>query len=75
MAKAFHQEQERKRQEAARAEAVKADLEHLDALRQYLMFKLRSGVPADELITAIDDYVEKLTGDRRALHGKSSSIG
>ncbi len=27
------------------------------------------------LIDAIDDYVEEVTGDRTALHAKSSSIG
>jgi hypothetical protein len=74
-AKAFALEQEQKRREAARLEAVKADLEQLDALRKYLIFKKRSGVPATELISAIDDYVEKLTGDRRTLHGQSHSIG
>jgi hypothetical protein len=28
-----------------------------------------------DLIDAIDDYVEKLTSDRAALHARSSSIG
>lgn len=74
-AKAFREEQERKRRELARQEAVNSDLEQLDALRKYLIFKKRSDVPAQELISAIDDYVEKLTGDRTALHSKSSSIG
>lgn len=74
-AKAFAQEQERKRKETAKQEAINADLEQLDALRKYLIFNLRSGIPAQDLISAIDDYVEKLTGDRTALHSKSSSIG
>jgi hypothetical protein len=74
-AKAFREEQELKRQEEARQEAVKADLVELGALRHYLMFNLRSSVPAQDLISAIDDYVEKLTGDRTTLHSKSSSIG
>jgi hypothetical protein len=28
-----------------------------------------------DLIDAIDDYVGKLTGDRRALHAQNHSIG
>jgi hypothetical protein len=74
-AKAFHQEQERKRREQARAIAVAADLEQLDALRRYLIFHTKARVPARELIDAIDDYVEKLTGDRRTLHGQNHGIG
>jgi hypothetical protein len=74
-AKAFHEEQERKRREEARAIAVAADLEQLDALRRYLIFHTKARVPARELIDAIDDYVEKLTGDRRTLHSQNHSIG
>jgi hypothetical protein len=70
-AKAFHQEQERKRREEARAIAVAADLEQLDRLRRYLI----SREPARELLDAIDDYVEKLTGDRRTLHDQNHGIG
>lgn len=74
-AKAFAAEQDRKRREASYAEAVKADLAQLDALRTYLIFKKRAGVPHHDLTRAIDDYVEQLTGDRTTLHAKSSSIG
>lgn len=74
-AKAFHREQDRQRREESQAEATAADLEELRKLRDYLIFKARSGVPAQALIAAIDDHVEKLTGDRTALHAKSSSIG
>lgn len=74
-AKAHHEKRERERQEAARLDAVKADLVELGALRHYLLFSLRSRVPPQDLISAIDDYVEKLTGDRTALHTKGHSIG
>jgi hypothetical protein len=50
-------------------------LEHLEALRKYLGFGRKVTVPGHDLIDAIDDYAEKLTGDRTALHAKSSSIG
>ena len=48
-AKAYHQEQERKRRELARAEAVQADLVELERLRRYLMFGKKAGEPAHEL--------------------------
>ena len=51
------------------------DLKHLEALRRYLILGRRVAVPGRELIDAIDDYAEKLTGDRTTLHAKSSSIG
>lgn len=74
-AKAYAQDKERKFQEERRKEAIQADLEALGALRNYLIFKSRSGVPRQALMDAIDDHVEKLTGDRTALHAKNSSIG
>jgi hypothetical protein len=74
-AKAFHQERERQRREEWRAQAVAADLEQLDKLRRYLIFDTKAREPARELIDAIDDYVEKLTGDRRTLHDQNHSIG
>ncbi|UPT88719.1 hypothetical protein HAP41_0000006475 [Bradyrhizobium barranii subsp. apii] len=67
-AKAYHQERMRQRAEEARAEAVKADLAELDRLRKYLISGKNAGEPADELVSAIDDYVEKLTGNRTTLH-------
>jgi len=54
---------------------VAEDLKHLEALRRYLILGRRVAVPGRELIDAIDDYAEKLTGDRTTLHAKSSSIG
>jgi hypothetical protein len=61
--------------EVWRTQAVVADLEHLDKLRRYLIFHTKAREPARELIDAIDDYVEKLTGDRRTLHSQNHSIG
>lgn len=74
-ARAFAAEQDAKRRLAIHADAVQADLEQLEKLRRYLITGLRSGVPSGDLVSAIDDYAEKLTGDRTALHAKSSSIG
>jgi hypothetical protein len=74
-AKAFHQEREQKRREEWRAQAVAADLEELRRIRHYLIFHTKARVPARELLDAIDDYVWKLTGDRRTLHGQNHSIG
>lgn len=73
--RAFAAEQELKRRQAAHADAVKADLQQLAVLRRYLISGPRSGVPAQPLIAALDDYAGKLTGDWTALHAKSSSIG
>jgi hypothetical protein len=47
----------------------------LQKLRDYLIHKSRTAVPGRPLIDAIDDYVEKLTGDRRSLHAQNHSIG
>jgi hypothetical protein len=74
-AKAFHQEREQKRREEWRAQAVAADLEELRRIRHYLVFHTKAHVPARELLDAIDDYVGKLTGDRRTLHDQNHSIG
>jgi hypothetical protein len=74
-AKAYQQEKHRKWREEAHAAAVAADLEQLAVLRKYLIFDRKAGVSADSLIKAIDDYVENLTGDRRALHAQHQSIG
>lgn len=66
----------RKRDEEARAADIAADLAELDRLRRYLIFGRRAhGADAERLRSAIDDYVGELTGDRTALHAKSSSIG
>jgi hypothetical protein len=74
-ARAFHLEQERKRCEEWHAAAVAADLEPLRVLRHYLIFNTKARVPSRDLINAIDDHVEKLTGDRWTLHGQNHSIG
>jgi hypothetical protein len=74
-AKAYQQEKELRWREEARAAAVAADMEQLRRIRHYLIFDKKAGVPHDDLTKAIDDYVEKLTGDRRALHAPHHSIG
>lgn len=72
-AKAWHEERQRQRAAEVRAEAIKAELAELDRFRRYLM-QTRMG-HTRPLIDAIDDYAEQITGDRTALHAKSSSIG
>jgi hypothetical protein len=70
--------QQQKLSEMAQAiynERVTADLIELDRLRRYLIFTSESGGPREALLSAIDDYVEALTGDQRTLHGQNSSIG
>lgn len=74
-AKAHAAEQQAKRHEAAHAEAIKADLDQLEALRRYLIAGWKSGPRPQALIDALDDTAGKLTGDRTALHARSSSIG
>lgn len=74
-AKAYQEEKQRRWREEAHAAAITADLEQLAALRKYLIFGRKVTVPSRELIEAIDDYVEKLTGDRRTLHAQHHSIG
>jgi hypothetical protein len=54
---------------------VAADLEQYRILRNYLIFKAKVRVPDDDLSKAIDDYVEKLTGDRTKLHASHDTIG
>jgi hypothetical protein len=74
-AKAYIQERDRRRREEWHAQKVAEDLEQLRILRNYLIFKRKVCIPYDDLTEAIDDYVEKLTGDRRILHGQNHSIG
>jgi hypothetical protein len=74
-AKAYHMERMQRHREEAHALAVAEDLEQLRRIRHYLIFHTKAHVPARELIEAIDDYVGKLTGDRRTLHGQNHSIG
>jgi hypothetical protein len=74
-ARAYPQQKLREMAEEIRRDRVNADLVELDRLLCYLIFKSESGGPREALLSAIDDYVEALTGDRRALHGQNSSIG
>jgi hypothetical protein len=74
-AKAYQEEKQRNWREEAHAAGVAADLEQLAALRKYLIFGRKVAVPGQELIDAIDDYVEKPTGDRRTLHTLGHGIG
>jgi hypothetical protein len=74
-AKAYQQEKERRWREEAHAANVAADLEQLRILRNYLIFKAKVRIPDDDLRKAIDDHVEKLTGDRTKLHAPHHSIG
>ncbi|KJC56624.1 hypothetical protein UP10_33655 [Bradyrhizobium sp. LTSPM299] len=61
--------------EAIRAERINADLAELARLRKYLLSSRVAPLAGRQLIDAIDDYVEKLTGDRRSLHAQNHSIG
>jgi hypothetical protein len=74
-ARAYQQEKERRWREEARAAAIAADLEELRKLRHYLIFNAKAHIPTRDLINAIDDHAEKLTGDRRILHAPHHSIG
>jgi hypothetical protein len=74
-AKAYHQERMQRHREEAHAIAAAADLEELARIRHYLIFKTKVRIPYQDLTRAIDDYVEKLTGDRTALHAPHHSIG
>jgi hypothetical protein len=69
-AKAYQEEKLRKWREA-----IKADLEQLEKLRRYIMFRWKSGARPEALKDAIDDCAGMLTGDRTVLHEKGSSIG
>jgi hypothetical protein len=67
-AKAYHQERMQRHHEEAHVQAVAADIEELRRLRHYLIFNAKVRIPYQDLTRAIDDYVEKLTGDRTVLH-------
>lgn len=73
-AKAWHEEWRRQRDAEARQKAIETELNELDRLRRYLIRDRTLG-PSRQLVDAIDDYVEELTGDRTKLHARSSSIG
>jgi uncharacterized protein YcgI (DUF1989 family) len=74
-ARAYHQQKLREMAQAIHKERVNADLVELERVRRYLIFKSETGRPRDALLSAIDDYVEALTGDRNGLHERHSSIG
>ena len=74
-AKAFREQRDQERRKEWHSQAVAADLEELRRIRHYLIFNKKAGVPHQDLTKAIDDYVERLTGDRRTLHGQNHSIG
>ena len=75
-AKAWREYRDHQRRETDRAADIAADPAELGRLRRYLIFDLRApGADAEKLRSAIDDYVEELTGDRTKLHAGSSSIG
>jgi hypothetical protein len=73
-AKAYRQEVDRKRAAEWHALQVAEDLEQLRILQDYLIFKRKAHIPRDALTSAIDDYVEKLTGDRTKLHAQPHSL-
>jgi hypothetical protein len=74
-ARAYQQQKLREMAHAIHKERVNADLAELERLRRYLIFKSETEGPREALLSAIDDYVEALTGDRNGLHERHSSIG
>jgi hypothetical protein len=51
-------------------------LEALRIIRTYLISKATTyGPTRDKLIEAIDDYAGAITGDRTALHSKTTNMG
>lgn len=74
-ARAYQQQKLREMARQIHNERIAADLVELDKLRRYLIFRSESGGPREALLSAIDDYVEALIGDRRALHGQGHRIG
>jgi hypothetical protein len=75
-AKAWREYREQQRRDAERAADIAADLAELDRLRCYLIRGRRAhGADEEKLRSAIDDYVEQLTGDRTALHTKNHKCG
>jgi len=74
-AKVYHQQKMQELSDAIRNERIAADLAELDRLRNYLILKSQTNVPRKPLITAIDDYVEMLTGDRCKLRTRHHSAG
>jgi hypothetical protein len=48
----------------ARPSRPRPNLEEPRHIRHYLIFDAKVRIPHEDLTSAIDDYVEKLTGDR-----------
>jgi hypothetical protein len=65
-AKAYQAEKLQRMRDEMYALEVAEDLKHLAALRRYLILGRTVHVPGRDLTEAIDDYVEKLTGNRTA---------
>jgi hypothetical protein len=74
-AKAYRQQKLKEMADEIQAERIEADLVELDRLRHYLILGSQTRVSRQPLITAIDDYVEALTGDRHKLHTRVHSAG
>ncbi len=75
-AKAWHDERQRQHREDQHKANVATDLQKLGEFRDYFQ-RGRKVVLHDDnaLIVAIDDYAERLTGDRKALHSKMATWG
>lgn len=74
-ARAYRADKEQRFREERHRADLAADLEALRALRDYLIYKARMGSPdgRQRLRAAIDDYAGEITGDRTALHSKTSA--
>ncbi|KGT72944.1 hypothetical protein MA20_47320 [Bradyrhizobium japonicum] len=74
--RAYHQERMRQRDEEACAWDIAADLTELGRLRHYLISGRKDhGADREKLMSAIDDYVGEMTGDRTALHAQNHKCG
>ena len=62
---------------SARGRSVgRGDLAELGRLRHYLIFGRKDRrADREKLMSAIDDYVGEMTGDRTALHAKNHKCG
>jgi hypothetical protein len=71
-AKTYISGREQQLQQEQRQKRLAVDLEVLGVMRGYLRHNSNPG--SDTLISAIDDYVERLTGDRTKLHTQGHGI-
>jgi hypothetical protein len=74
-AKAYRLQKLKEMADHIRAEQIEADLVELGKLRRYLISGSQTRVSREPLLTAIDDYVEALTGDRCKLQARNHSAG